>query len=174
MVGQCRSIAMPDMAFLLYAADRVLHGARLYRDVVEINPPLIIALNVPAVWIARAIGASDFLVYRLLVTLLLVGMLLLCRRLMRRHLTFTPLERRYVLLALTIALFPLAGEDFGEREHLVLALLVPYLIMLAARMSGRDPARVEALGVGALGEVALALKPHFVAAWIGLEALWRW
>jgi hypothetical protein len=165
---------MPDMAFLLYAADRVLHGARLYRDVVEINPPLIIALNLPAVWIARAIGASDFLVYRLLVTVVLAGMLLLCRRLMSRYLAFTPIERRYVLLALTIALFPLAGEDFGEREHLVLALLLPYLVILAARMSGREPARVDALGVGALGGVALALKPHFVVAWIGLEAFWRW
>jgi hypothetical protein len=174
VVGQCRSIAMPDMAFLLYAADRVLHGARLYRDIVEINPPLIVALNVTAVWIARAIGVSDFLVYRLLATLVLAGMLLLCRRLMTRYLSLTAVERRYLLLAMTIAVFPLAGDDFGEREHLVLALLLPHLVLVAARMSGRDPARVEALGVGVLGGVALALKPHFVVAWVGLETFWRW
>src|SRR4029077_2389608 len=39
--------APPDMAFLLYAAGRLLDGATLYRDVVEINPPLVIWLNVP-------------------------------------------------------------------------------------------------------------------------------
>jgi len=50
--------ATPDMGFLLYAARRVLEGAHLYRDVVEINPPLIIVLNLPIVLLARAIGLS--------------------------------------------------------------------------------------------------------------------
>ena len=48
------TFARSDTAFLLYAAERVLDGARLYVDVVEINPPLIIALNLPAVLLARA------------------------------------------------------------------------------------------------------------------------
>ena len=33
--------------------------------------------------------------------------------------------RRALILLLAFALFPLAGQDFGEREHLVLALVVP-------------------------------------------------
>ena len=39
-----------------------MDGARLYVDVVEINPPLIVALNLPAVLLARAVGASEILV----------------------------------------------------------------------------------------------------------------
>jgi hypothetical protein len=52
--AELASVARSDIAFLLYAAGRVLDGARLYLDVVEINPPLIIALNLPAVLLARA------------------------------------------------------------------------------------------------------------------------
>jgi len=39
----------PDIALFLYDAGRVLDGAQLYRDVVEINPPLIVVLNMPVV-----------------------------------------------------------------------------------------------------------------------------
>ena len=38
------TFARSDMAFLLYAAERVLDGARLYVDVVAINPPRIVVL----------------------------------------------------------------------------------------------------------------------------------
>ena len=69
------TFARSDTAFLLYAAERVLDGARLYQDVVEINPPLIVALNLPAVVLARAVGVSDIAIYRALVTLALLGAL---------------------------------------------------------------------------------------------------
>ena len=49
----------PDLAFYLYAARRMLGGAVLYRDVVEINPPLIIWLNIPAVLIAE-LGGDEY------------------------------------------------------------------------------------------------------------------
>ena len=54
-------------------AGRVLDGARLYVDVVEINPPLVIALNAAAVWAARLLRVSEILVYRLVVTAALLG-----------------------------------------------------------------------------------------------------
>ncbi len=61
----------PDNAFLLYAAGRVLDGAKLYVDIVEINPPLIIAFNFPPILIARLIGVSELLVFRIGVACLL-------------------------------------------------------------------------------------------------------
>jgi hypothetical protein len=53
LAAEFTSYARPDTGFLLDAAARVLDGARLYVDVVEINPPLIIALNMVAVLFAR-------------------------------------------------------------------------------------------------------------------------
>ena len=38
-------------------------------DLIEINPPLVVWLNIPVVLAARAAGVSDILAYRIAVTL---------------------------------------------------------------------------------------------------------
>jgi hypothetical protein len=173
VVAQGRSIAMPDMAFLLYAASRVVDGARLYRDVVEINPPLIVAINIPVVWVSRLTRLNEFLVYRVFVALMLGLLLLLTRALLSRYAVCGVVARRAVLLVACVSLFPLAGQDYGEREQVVLALMLPYLALAAARLLGRDVRPREAAGIGALTGVALALKPHFALAWVAIEVYVR-
>jgi hypothetical protein len=167
--AQARSIATPDMAFLLYAAGRIIDGARLYRDVVEINPPLIVAINIPIVFVSRLTGLGEFLVYRVFVALMLGLLLLLTRALLSRYAVCSVVARRTVLLAACVALFLLAGEDYGEREQLVLALMLPYVALAAARLLERDVRTRDAAGVGALAGLALALKPHFALAWVAIE-----
>jgi hypothetical protein len=162
--------APPDMAFLLYAARRVLDGATLYRDVVEINPPLVIWFNLPIALLAKITHISEFVLYRLTVAALVGGLFGLCYRIVRWYvLPDEPGLGRWLLLLLCFALFPLAAEDFGQREHFLLALLAPYLLLVAARLRGTTPPRSEALWIGVLAGVALALKPHFVLAWLAIE-----
>lgn len=173
LAAEFRSYARPDTGILLDAAARVLDGARLYVDVVEINPPLIIALNMVAVLSARLLDVSDILAYRLWVAAVLVGSLFLAGWLLRRVLPGETVLRRVFVLLLAFALFPLAGQDFGEREHLVLALLVPYLLLATARRLGQDVARMPAIGIGVLAGVAFALKPHFLLLWLAVEVYLR-
>jgi hypothetical protein len=169
--AQLARTAPPDMAFLLYAAGRVLDGAKLYRDVVEINPPLIVWLNIPIVLLARATHLSEFLVYRLASGAAVGALFSLCYRVMRWYaFPDQPAYGRYCLLLLCFALFPLAAEDLGQREHFVLALLAPYILLVTARLRGREPPFGEALGLGILAGIAIALKPHFALAWLALEA----
>jgi hypothetical protein len=164
----------PDLAFYLYAAGRVLDGAVLYRDIVEINPPLIIWLNVPAVRLARLLSISDILAYRLIVSLVIGVMLLLCHRIASRiRYQGKTLGTPYLLLVLWFALFPLAGHDFGQREHLVLALLLPYLLLAVARVQGTPGPVSETLAVGMLAGVGLSLKPPFLLAWLAIEGFRR-
>ena len=63
VAAQLTALATPDTGFLLYAAGRMLDGAHLYRDIVEINPPLILWLNLPVVWVARRLHVSDLHLY---------------------------------------------------------------------------------------------------------------
>jgi hypothetical protein len=173
LAAQLSRLAEPDMAYLLYAAGRVLDGATLYRDVVDIDPPPIFGFNLAIEWVARVTGLSDILLYRLGTGLALGGLLLLVSRLLARHvLADRPTERRYVLLVLCFALFPLSREDFGEREHMVLALLLPYAVVAVGRLRGRRVGTGEAALAGVLAGLALALKPPFGLAWLGIEA-WR-
>jgi len=171
LCAQLARTAPPDMAFLLYAAGRVLDGSKLYRDVVEINPPLIVWLNVPIVLFARATHLSEFLVYRVASAAAVGALFLLCYRITRWYVfPEQPAYGRYWLLLLCFALFPLAGEDLGQREHLVLALLAPYFLTVVGRLRGREPTGGEGFVIGILGGLAMALKPHFVLAWLALEA----
>ena len=174
-VAELTSIARPDLGFLLYAAGRVLEGARLYVDIVEINPPLIIGLNIPPVALARELGISPILTYRVLFAASLIAALFPAAILLRRIVPDSVSVRRAVLLALAFALFPLSGVDFGEREQLLLAFTLPYILLAAGRSSGPALGTWAAFGIGIMAGLGLALKPHFLVLWVGVELylLWR-
>ena len=170
------TFARSDTAFLLYAAERVLDGARLYLDVVEINPPLIVALNLPAVLLARPFGVSDIAIYRALVTLALLGALAFADWSLRRALEpGSDRLRRRLVLVLAFALFLAPGNDFGQREHLLVGLALPWVLLAVGRVSGRPAPAGPALAAGVLAGLGLALKPHFLLVWAAVEgyAAWR-
>ena len=162
----------PDNAFLLYAAGRVLDGAKLYVDVVEINPPLIVAFNFPPVLIARLTGVSELLVFRIGVACLL-GLSVLISQVGLRAIFRTPDSglRTYLTILITFVLFLLPGEVFSEREHLMLALVMPYLFVVVARRMDRPISALHAHVIGILAGFGFALKPQFVVLWLALE-LW--
>jgi len=170
------TFARSDMAFLLYAAERVLGGARLYVDVVEINPPLIVAFNLPAVVLARWLGVSDIAVYRGLVIFWLLCALAFASWALRWTLgQERETLRRNLLLLLAFTLFLAPGNDFGQREHLLVALTIPYVLLAGARAGGRPAPPGPALVAGILAGAGLALKPHFLLVWCAVEgyAAWR-
>ena len=160
-----------DVAWLLYVAGRVLDGAHLYRDIIEINPPLIVFLSIPAAFFARALRVTDLLVYNVGTVALAMGSVALAGRLLPRVLgRGHDWERRAILLLLLAALFPLAAADFGQREHILLALVLPYLCLSAGRAQGAAASVREGLVVGAMAGFGLALKPFYVFLWLAIEA----
>lgn len=173
VAAQFRSYAGPDTGFLLDEAARVLRGDRPYVDLVDMNPPMTLALNLAAVWLAWSAGISEILAYRLGCTAVLLAALLLTVWLLRRLLPDELVLRRAVALLLAFTLFALPGQDFGEREHLLLALVVPYVILAASRAMGRRVPTAEAVLIGLLAGSAFALKPHFVLLWLAVEGYLR-
>jgi len=170
VVPQFLSRTIPDTAWLLYTSGRVLDGATLYRDLVDVNPPLIVWLNFPAVLAARALGISEVLAYRLMVLAIALGSVAASAWLLRRLvLPDQPELRRYVLLLLVFALVTLARKDYGEREHLMLALAMPYLLLTVARAEGHRPPGGAAAAIGLAAGIGIGLKPYFVLLWLGME-----
>ncbi len=170
LLPQFLSRTIPDTAWLLHAAGRVLDGDRLYLDLVEVNPPLVVWLNLPVVLAARAAGVSEVLVYRLFVLAVVLASVAACGWVLRRVLLpEEPAFRRILLLLLLFGTLALSREDYGEREHLMLALALPYVLLTAARLRRATLPAGVAVAAGLGAGLGIALKPYFVFLWLALE-----
>lgn len=173
LVGYVPALTAPmnsDVAWLLYVAERWMGGAELYVDLVETNPPLVVWLYAPAVWLGRVLPLSTYGAFLIWIGAILTGSLALAARLLHRlGAGREPAVRRILLLLLVLGLFVLAGRSLGQKDHLVVALTLPYLLAVVARSRGRDVPRGPAWLAGALAAVGVCLKPHFLLLPVALE-----
>ncbi|MDB5382878.1 MAG: hypothetical protein JWO26_2510 [Rhodospirillales bacterium] len=149
-----------DVAAVLNFAERWLSGERLYRDLIDVNPPLVFIITL----IPAALGAWTPLDGT---EALLVCMLALCAGIwrmtvsLRRGRAEGPIEAATLSAVIPLTLV-MAGYDFGQREHLMAICAIPYAILAARRIEGLYTGRALAIGVTLLAAIAFALKPHFL------------
>ncbi|MHC4983786.1 MAG: hypothetical protein ACYTF6_11565 [Planctomycetota bacterium] len=159
-----------DSAWYLYAVDAFLDGGRIYQDIFfEVNPPLAFFLAIPPVYVSRVTGLFPADVFASYVFGLIVLSLILIRGLLSERPQFPPVFRRCLLFAALLALALSPARDFGQREHLMLILSLPYLVLVALRASGAACGRGAALLAGAMAGLGFSLKPHFFLVAAGLE-----
>lgn len=168
LAGVYRAMTLPlnhDVAWPLHLATRVLAGDRLYVDLIEVNPPLIIWLGLPTVLLEQILGLARTLVYPAVVAILATATVWLSIRLSRRSLTET--ESAVFACVLAVAILVLPGASFNEREHVFTILTLPYVIVTALRVSGVRPrgAWLSAVPAG----IGFCIKPHFVLVFLALE-----
>lgn len=183
-----------DVAAVLSFAERMVAGEVLYADLIDVNPPLIFLLNLPAALLA-AWTPLDAVQALLILLLLFCGLSgWLCYRL-------NP-PRGAAEAAMMLTLLPLvmllAGYDFGQREQIMAAAALPYLFLAERRIEGAAPGLPAGLpGIGhvvalpgmrwrssstapgwpvvaastLLAALGFALKPHFLAVPALVEAV---
>jgi hypothetical protein len=158
-----------DVAAVFDYARRWLDGERLYRDLFDVNPPLIFILNlVPAAIAAwTPVGPVAALVGCLL--LLAAGLWRMTLAL-RRGRAEGPVEAALLTAAIP-ALLLMAGTDFGQREAIMAMAAIPYALLAARRMEEDPPARRLSLSVALVAALAFALKPHFLVVPLLVEGL---
>lgn len=155
-----------DVGWFLYLGGRVLDGARPYVDFVEINPPPVLGAETVVAALARGLGVDALRLHAVLTLLLCGGSAALVLRALRGRLRD---GRRRALFgaALLAVLVAYAGYNLGQREHLGVVLLLPYLAALGAGIP-------VGAGLSVLAAAGIALKPHLVLVLAGAElAAWR-
>ena len=171
-VIQWRQPLLPDSSWLLWIAGRWLHGARLYRDVFEVNPPLAIWVNAPIVWLAGILDLERAAVFRVAVIAWCLGCIWLFNAVLRR--SAIAAERRHAtVVAAALVVLVLAGPFFGQREHILLAAALPWTALIACRRSGADLPLALAGAAGLLASLGIALKPTHLGLWLALPLLAR-
>lgn len=157
-----------DVAWLVYVAQEFLHGKILYVDLIEINPPLIVLLLAVPTKIAMAFGWPSVTVFMVACTALLLGCFAVTADLLRRYSpVFGHRLRTVAVIAAVFSLLP--GPEFGQREHLATALVLPFLALLALRIDGGRINTMAACAIGVAAGIGFTIKPHYLAAFVLLE-----
>lgn len=151
-----------DVSWLITVCERCLAGARLYIDVIEVNPPASVWLYLPLVWIAQAIGARpEGVVAAAFVTGGVVSSL--CTTKLSSCLDNCP-RPDFVAFAAGLVTLVLPMALFAQREHAALLLALPCLTALAVIAEGKPLRLSTALLSGFAAGLVIAIKPHFALA----------
>lgn len=150
-----------DVAWTLTVADMAAGGAHIYRDVIELNPPLVFWIAGGVRSVSVAMGADPEMIYRLGTLVLLALSAFAVARLSGSYL---PAVGVVVMFGL------LSRYNFGQRDVLAAILLSPY-VASAARQERESVALAIVLGV-AVG-LAVSLKPFYAGVWLLLALVRR-
>lgn len=148
-----------DLGWLLTVNEKILEGRKLGIDLFESNPPLSVYMYMPAVMLARLTGiAAEFFIIALVI-LEIAGALFVIER-AGVAAKLDPRERNLSTWSFAFLLAILPGTIFGQREHIAVVALTPFVAITALRWRGRDPGRAAILaGIGA--GLAMSIKPFF-------------
>ncbi len=161
-----------DVSWLLIVCERLLDGARLHLDVIEINPPLSIWLYMPFAVAERATGLRAELWLAVGVPVFaFLSTWLFGRILHQGGLAVRP----WLMPAALATLLWLFPRDFGQREQFATIALLPWLALLAARDRNADfvagtPLQRIMAGLGAA--LFVSLKPPMAVFALVLPALY--
>jgi hypothetical protein len=157
-----------DVSAVLNFTQRWVTGQRLYSELIDVNPPLIFLFNLPAAWLAEY-TPLDGVNALLLCLVALCGLVWWLVERLRVGMAEGPVERA-VLAALVPLAMVLPGYDFGQREVLMGTIAIPYAFLAARRMLALPTGRLLLFGVTLLAALGFALKPHFLAVPLLVEA----
>ncbi|MEK9280694.1 MULTISPECIES: hypothetical protein [unclassified Bradyrhizobium] len=149
-----------DLGWLLTANEKILDGRKLGVDLFESNPPLSVYMYMPAAMLARETGVAPEFIVIILVIIEIVGVLFVIdRAAAAANLGVRERDVSTWSLALLLAILP--GAVFGQREHIAVIALTPFVAITAIRWRDLDPGPVAILaGLGA--GLAMCIKPFFV------------
>src|SRR4029453_5439215 len=140
-----------------------------FEDLAEANPPLIVWLSGLPVALGRTLGISLQAALQGCLVVLAGVMIAWSTALVRRI-----GGARFAGWLVPVLLFATVIHPwvhYGQREHIMLFFVLPYLIMAAGRMEGISPS-IAGGGVGGLlAALGFLLKPHNLVVVLTIEAL---
>ena len=150
-----------DVSWLIVVCERMLDGQHLYRDIIEINPPMAAFAYLPGVALARILGIDPRHVIDAQLLLLAAVSLFAVSRILRlspslSKLNWGPLA---IWAAAVVTILPM--HVFAQREHMALLTFLPALAVYAMR-GNREPLPLWAILIAGVGAgITLAFKPFF-------------
>jgi hypothetical protein len=157
-----------DVSCQLWIAHQLNGGVRLYRDIIEVNPPLWFWMAMPVDQLAGLIHVRSDCVLIVEIGCLAALSLAATNRLLG---SITANRRALLLVYAALVLVALPWLQFGQREQIALIGTLPYAALIAARRAGQPVPIRLAFFVGVGAAASFALKHYFLLVPTLLE-LW--
>ena len=122
------------------------------------DPPLIVFLTAIPVYVARVVHVTEPAVFKAFVFgaggISTFASISLVRRIVEDE-----SSRAVLTVLLVFLLFPFTKGDFGQREHLTVLLVLPYVLATAAWAVGRPSTERIDVMTGVVAGLGFAMKP---------------
>ncbi|EWS65914.1 GtrA-like protein [Hydrogenophaga sp. T4] len=150
-----------DTSWFFVATHSWIDGASLYSGIMEINPPLLFYLTRVILEGGAIFAWSDENAMRVALFLLAGTSVFLTDKVFNAGL-MAARQRAAMMVFGTVALLMIPLNSFGQREHLFVVFILPYLMTQAMRMAGNEvPVVLRSLCV-IFALPGLLLKPYFL------------
>lgn len=156
-----------DIAWRYFVAGGILEGKTLYRDVIDLNPPLWFWAAIPSVWIGNLFGAGAHIAAMSLAHLSCLIALWMFAKGVDGILSKS--ERGFALAGFLVAILWVAVADVGQREQSALIASLLWLV-LALRRDAQLPVSLGlAVSIACFSAYGFALKHYFVLIPLAVE-----
>ncbi|OAJ34592.1 hypothetical protein [Piscirickettsia salmonis] len=167
---QAHIILNEDVLWLATATQRLLAGGSYANNFFETNPPLILYLYTPAVLLAKYTHITIGVAIYSLTFFIGIMSLLLSYLVIKIIFIENKLIVNLLITSLLIIYFVLPMYSFAEREHLMLMLVMPYILLSAAHDQVCVKKSVRAF-IGISAALGFCIKPYFIFTPLFIETL---
>jgi hypothetical protein len=168
---QINTYLYKDTTILSHLAGLMLQGQTYGHYIYEINPPLILYLQIPPIIITKLTGIKIIYCLPAYFICLILGCLACAHYLFKK--LFKQNTHLIYLMSYTLACVLLfqSESSFGQREHLLIILTMPYLLLAACRLENRPVKKILAVLIGVMAGIGFSIKPFFVLTLFFIELL---
>ncbi len=150
-----------DFGWLFTCLERFLSGGTYTTDFYETNPPLSFLIYYPAYLLYKIAGIFPVKAIYLLFSILtaLVGVIIW------KYMSLYGFSRTMMIAFFGSYLFVgtwIISSAFGQKDHLVFILLLPYVFMNVGRIARKETPKILAITTSILGALAVCIKPYYI------------
>ena len=149
-------------------AGRLLDGGQFGKDIMDMNPPHVWWISTVPVLFARQTGlrpdvaATAFTVAMAILSLAAVAHLIAAAG-------FTRVARNLFLVFAALLVLFVPGYDFGQREHWMVLLTLPYIVACGCRLHKLVLPPLIGVAIGVAACLGFCIKPYFLLVPVALE-----
>ena len=158
-----------DTGFFARSGSLMLNGARLYRDIVEPNAPPPYLFGAACAALGRIVGLAPEPAFLLTFTFIICFVIYRTSRILSRLFPDQPYVAPLLTVMVTYCLFPYAQDLFGEREHIVTCMILPWLFASSGDSEVRS--RKGQIVDGLMAGIGISMKPFYIAVYCAVQCM---